>query len=140
MQVSKETKFKECAPEQTVEKLKNILKDLGIEPEEKWMDTGMEDFYTLRLTSNGSESFASNGKGTTKEYALASAYAEFMERLENDYMTHGAYEDDVWKQNGFILTPDEKVLSVEEAANSGNSFIEFFLKENSSKPRQQVFK
>lgn len=134
MQVSKETKFKECAPEQTVENLKNILKDLGIKLEEKWAETGVKDFFTLRLTFNGSEAFASNGKGTTREYALASAYAEFMERLENDYMTFGSYEDSVWKQNGFVLTPDEKTISPEEAANSGNSFIEFFVKENLSLP------
>lgn len=130
MHVSKETKFKECAPGKTIENLKSMLKDLGIEPEEEWIDTGIEDLYALRLIHNGSETFASNGKGTTKEYAMASAYAEFMERLENGYMTYGACEDDIWKQNGFIITPDEKKLSVEEVAGSGNSFIEFFINEN----------
>lgn len=137
MQASKETKYKECMPEETVDNIKKILNDIGIELEEKWTDTGLEDFYTLRVSINDSEVFASNGKGATKEYARASAYAEFMERLENDYMTAGPYDEEVWKHRDFILTPDEKLMSAEELADSGNAFVEFLLQVNADKQQKK---
>lgn len=80
MKAAVETKYKECLPEETVERIKCILQEMGIELEERWGTTGIRGFYTLRVNVPGA-SLGTNGKGASKEYARASAYAEFMERL-----------------------------------------------------------
>ena len=43
-----ERRYKEVAPEKTVERLKNLLKELGIEVEENWIDTSSVGTYSLR--------------------------------------------------------------------------------------------
>lgn len=48
--------------------------------------------FTSRVTMSGCFSnldIGTNGKGTTYEYALASGYAEFMERLQNNMLFRG---------------------------------------------------
>lgn len=137
MKVSRETKYKECAPEQTVERIKLILKEMNIGLEEHWGDTGVYGFYTLRVIVPGS-GLGANGKGATKEYARASAYAEFMERLQNDYLSLGDYDEDTWKYRGFYYTPDEKLMSAAELAESNNAFVELLLKAVAKGQRKNI--
>ena len=66
-----ERRYKEVTPEKTVEKLKEILKNLGIEIEEKWSEKSSVDTYSLRLCIKGTD-IGQNGKGMTKEFAMAS--------------------------------------------------------------------
>ena len=73
--------FKDDSPLDTVKKIKGILKSYGIETEEKWMDSGVPYCYSLRVSVYGTV-FGTNGKGVTKELALASGYGELMERLQ----------------------------------------------------------
>lgn len=75
-------KFKENHPSKTVEKIRRILADLGVNIEETWNDSGMENCWSLTLRANGRKPH-SNGKGITKELAQASAYGEFIERLQS---------------------------------------------------------
>lgn len=137
MKVSSETKYKECVPEETIERIKGILKETGIELEEQWGDTGVEGFYTLRVSVPGS-SLGSNGKGATREYAQASAYAEFMERLQNDYLSLGDYDADTWKYRGFYYIPDEKLMSAAELAESNNAFVELLLKAAAKEQQKSI--
>lgn len=127
MKPAVETKYKECLPEETVERIKSILKETGIELEEQWGTTGIKGFYTLRVNVPGA-GLGSNGKGASKEYARASAYAEFMERFQNDYLSIGDYDEDTWKYRGFYYTPDEKIMSAAELAMSGNAFVDYLIK------------
>ncbi|MGE5678578.1 MAG: YcaO-like family protein, partial [Pseudomonadota bacterium] len=122
MKAETRNKYKECPPEETVERIKKILKGIGIELEDHWGDTGMEGFYTLRVNIPGT-GIGSNGKGASREYAQASAYAEFMERLQNDYMGLGDYDEDTWRYMGFYHTPDEKLMDPAELAGSENAFV-----------------
>jgi ribosomal protein S12 methylthiotransferase accessory factor YcaO len=62
MKASRETKYKECMPGETVLRIKGILKKMGIKLEEHWGDTGIEEFHTLRVSVPGT-SLGSNGKG-----------------------------------------------------------------------------
>ena len=74
--------YKDSSPERTVEKIKEILNSYGITVVEgQWTESGIEHCYSIRLTVAGT-SFGSNGKGLTKEFALASAYGELMERMQ----------------------------------------------------------
>jgi ribosomal protein S12 methylthiotransferase accessory factor len=95
--------YKDCNVNQTVEKIKNILKEVGIEVEEEvfqfpFFQTYMP--YSTRLRCFGINDIGTNGKGTCYENASASGYAEFMERLQNKLLE---FLSD-------IPAPDEKVL------------------------------
>lgn len=74
-------KFKDCTPEATVKKIQEILNSVGVEVRETWTDSGVEHCHSLMLSTNyGSPS--ANGKGVTKALARASAYGEFIERMQ----------------------------------------------------------
>lgn len=45
-----------------------------------------------------------NGKGVTKEYALASAYAEFMERLQSNFLLKSSFLN----KEDMLIYKDEK--------------------------------
>lgn len=81
----RDAEFKDERPIKTVEKIKEILKSHGIETEESWMDSGVPYCYSLLVRIEGT-TFSTNGKGLTKEFALASGYGELMERLQLGYV------------------------------------------------------
>ncbi len=148
-------RYKEVTPEETVKKLKGLLEKLGIEVEEKWSDESSVGTYSLRVCIKGTD-IGQNGKGMTKEFAMASGYAEFFERMQN-----GIFRFRMEKPTPeipFINSPDEKYLSVEEAlgitenesiknadkssTNSlykiKNSFFENIIKQNNKEGKSQT--
>lgn len=70
---------KECNPEDTIKRIKNILSELQICTLENWVDT-VHGVFIVRVSIENTR-IGSNGKGSTKELALASAYGELIERL-----------------------------------------------------------
>ena len=79
--------YKARKPEDTIELFRQVLKEkLGITLKEDFF-VGDGEFYSCRISiySNNLEGLdiGTNGKGMTREYALASAYGEFIERLQN---------------------------------------------------------
>ena len=74
--------FKEDTPLHTVNRIKQVLDRLNITVEEEWM-VNHDKIYSLSLKSVNYP-FLSNGKGSTEDYAKASAYAEFIERLNSE--------------------------------------------------------
>ncbi len=74
-------KYKDLAPQETIKKIKNILKKLDIEVK-KSSFRSTNSLYSMRLTVPD-VGWGVNGKGTTKLFCEASAYGEFMERLQN---------------------------------------------------------
>ena len=82
---SYEGKYKACAPRETVERIRGILHDLGIETEETWFESGVGRISSVRVTVRGT-GVGQNGKGTDRDFAAASGYAEFMERLLTGYL------------------------------------------------------
>lgn len=122
-----ERRYKEVTPEETVKRLKELLKKIGIEVIEKWSDESSVGTYSLRVAIKGTD-IGQNGKGMTKEFAMASAYAEFFERFQN-----GVFRFRMEKPTAelpFSNAPDEKHLSVEETMQGNNSFFEYILQEN----------
>lgn len=77
--------YKEVSPTSTVCRIRQLLKDAGINVKVKTSSL-KKLVYSVRITVlNGRIAdldIGSNGKGLTPEYALASAYAELMERLQ----------------------------------------------------------
>lgn len=73
--------YKDARPMDTVNKIKSILADSGIETTVIWSESNVPNCYSLRVNIEGTL-VGTNGKGVTKEFALASGYGEFMERLQ----------------------------------------------------------
>ena len=76
-----DAEYKDSSPVQTVNRIKCILDDYGIETEEIWLETNVPYCYALSVVEKNT-GFRVNGKGLTREFALASGYGEFMERLQ----------------------------------------------------------
>ena len=77
--------YKEKQPEETVGQIQKILKNLEINVTEKWQKKSSIGTYALRLKIENMD-IGVNGKGINKIYAQASAYAELIERLQNDLL------------------------------------------------------
>lgn len=119
--------YKEEKPLITINKIRSILNDVGIFVTEKYIQNG--DYFTCRIEIANDNlkrfNLGTNGKGTSMEYAYASAYAEFMERLQNNVLLKNSFyfskyynkncafkkqlkiED---KELSFIFCPDEKIV------------------------------
>lgn len=122
-----ERRYKEVLPQKTVEKLKGLLKQLGIEVEEKWIDESSVGTYSLRVCVKGTN-IGQNGKGMTKEFAMASGYAEFFERFQNGMFRFRLEKPT--EELPFTYAPDEKTLSVEELMDKENSFLDNLVEAN----------
>ena len=79
--VTTDADYKDARPVDTVKRIKEILSKYGVETEERWVQSDVPNCYSLRVTIAGTK-IGTNGKGVTKEFALASGYGEFMERLQ----------------------------------------------------------
>lgn len=82
-------KFKDESPENTVARIRTILKNNHIAVIERPGDSGVKNCHSINLSIENSGLF-SNGKGVTETLALASAYAEMMERLQSGRLGDGA--------------------------------------------------
>jgi ribosomal protein S12 methylthiotransferase accessory factor len=77
----RDTEFKDASPLATVERIKSILAANGIATEEHWNESGVPYCHSIILRVSDT-AFSVNGKGLTRELALASGYGELMERLQ----------------------------------------------------------
>lgn len=109
--------YKKSNASDTIFKIKNILKKIDLTPSECFYGNPYPQIYSTRISLPTNEGgFGTNGKGRTPEYSLASAYAEFMERLQNNlYASLPRTMVMKLKENqGFYYVPDEKYIGKEE--------------------------
>ena len=123
----KEMRYKDEKPEETVRKLKEILRENKIEVEEDWTKKSSVGTYSLRLTIKDTN-IGQNGKGMTKDFALASAYAEFFERYQNGILIFR--QEKPTEELLFIYSADEKALTVQELAKGRNAFLDIIIKDD----------
>lgn len=84
--------YKAVLPEETICRVRTILNKMGIKTQERLFDIDdltcsariTLDYGNLKMFDIGT-----NGKGLNSKYALASAYGELMERLQNKMMIFG---------------------------------------------------
>lgn len=76
-----DTEFKDDSPANTVERIRRILRENDIEAEERWTDSGIPNCFSIRVNVSGT-AMGANGKGVTRELALASGYGELIERIQ----------------------------------------------------------
>ena len=98
-------KYKDATPFDTIKEVRDILYHLGIELyEDSWGDISFECF-SVRLEVDGFPGVGNNGKGISRSFALASAYGEIMERLQNKKLFNKTYGLKYHHQT----FPDEKI-------------------------------
>lgn len=125
---------KEADPLKTVEKARKILADLDIMTMEAWkdiFDPSKEEpkSFSVRVDIP-SCGVGSNGKGTTRRYALASAYGELMERLQNLILFPvERFTRESLQKEGFLYFPDEKTCTLDEIANAEDVFSKTVFKD-----------
>ncbi len=111
---------KDDSPERTIRRIKRILSGFGISLVEENLKSTSNTFTTKLFFKD--TDLGSQGKGVTKNLSRASAYGEFIERLQNMILADPFHRShDVLSAGKFRLAPDEKKLTIDE--------IKSFLKE-----------
>jgi len=112
--------YKAKEPYETVSQIRNILAEHDIFLSETSRVNEAADVASCRIWLSDEDlamgDFGTNGKGMNARYALASAYGEFMERLQN--MTiFGDYAENAFRKGltRFMAAPDEVMLTAREA-------------------------
>lgn len=85
MKIEEHTAHKDASPEKTVQRIQDILDAIGLTERDRrvqWASYA-EESYSCLLTYINYPVLRSNGKGLTPELALASAFGEYMERLQS---------------------------------------------------------
>ena len=82
---------KDLPLEQTIANMTGVLADLGIKIEIASWRNIVPNVWSLHIRDAHSPMCFTNGKGSTKESALASALGEYIERLSNNHFYAGSY-------------------------------------------------
>lgn len=111
-------KLKDAPPNDTIHRIRGILSQMDIFITEKWFES-VDGIFSVQLVSDGTR-LMTNGKGTSRQYALASGYGEFMERLQNGalYRYKVNMSDEDAKYGGFVFAPDEEEISFSDLLRS----------------------
>jgi ribosomal protein S12 methylthiotransferase accessory factor len=99
---------KDLPLEQTIANMSGILAGLGIKIEIASWRNIIPNVWSLHIRDAHSPMCFTNGKGATKESALASALGEYIERLSNNHFYAGAYWGEDLANAEFVHYPNEK--------------------------------
>src|SRR5690554_360342 len=99
---------KDLPLEATIAKLTKILADLGMKIEIASWRNIVPHVWSLHLRDAASPMCFTNGKGATKEAALASALGEFIERLNFNFFYNEQYFGEAIADSDFVHYPTEK--------------------------------
>ncbi len=119
--------YKSNEPQKTVSRIKGILKriEINTQPIDQLNPYNGISSLSIYLENIG---LTSRGKGMNEDYALASGYAEFMERIQNDASRFlGADRLNPYKKLfekfGWIFYPDEKEITKIEFEDTINEIL-----------------
>src|SRR5437763_5864751 len=99
---------KDLPLEQTIANMSGLLAGLGIKIEIASWRNIVPNVWSLHIRDAHSPMCFTNGKGATKESALASALGEYIERLSNNHFYAGAYWGEDIANAAFVHYPDER--------------------------------
>lgn len=102
------SRYKDKSPQETIAKISGIIEMLGLDLHEDWLEP-VEGIYSVHLRINGTN-IAVNGKGSERNFALASGYGELMERLQN-MLPFRINDNFIWFSHDIAnsISPDEKL-------------------------------
>jgi ribosomal protein S12 methylthiotransferase accessory factor len=99
---------KDAPLEDTISRLRNLLLDWGFDVEEaSWLNP-VPNVWSVHIRDRYCPFLFTNGKGVTKEAALASALGEFFERLNCNYFFADFFLGEQIAQSDFVHYPQEK--------------------------------
>jgi ribosomal protein S12 methylthiotransferase accessory factor len=99
---------KDLPLEQTIANMSGLLASLGIKIEIASWRNLIPNVWSLHVRDAHSPMCFTNGKGATKESALASALGEFIERLSNNHFYAGAFWGEDIAHAPFVHYPNER--------------------------------
>ena len=99
---------KDLPLEQTIANMSGLLANLGIKIEIASWRNLIPNVWSLHIRDAHSPMCFTNGKGATKESALASALGEYIERLSNNHFYAGAYWGEDIANADFVHYPNER--------------------------------
>ncbi|GGP18925.1 OsmC domain/YcaO domain-containing protein [Silvimonas iriomotensis] len=99
---------KDLPLEQTIANMSGILADLGIKIEIASWRNIVPNVWSLHIRDAHSPMCFTNGKGSTKESALASALGEYLERLNCNHFYAGSFWGEDIANAPFVHYPDER--------------------------------
>jgi ribosomal protein S12 methylthiotransferase accessory factor len=99
---------KDLPLEQTIANMSGLLANLGIKIEIASWRNLIPNVWSLHIRDAHSPMCFTNGKGATKESALASALGEYIERLSNNHFYAGAFWGEDLAKASFVHYPNER--------------------------------
>jgi ribosomal protein S12 methylthiotransferase accessory factor len=99
---------KDLPLEQTIANMSGVLANLGIKIEIASWRNIIPNVWSLHIRDAHSPMCFTNGKGSTKESALASALGEYIERLSNNHFYAGTYWGEDIANRAFVHSPNER--------------------------------
>ena len=99
---------KDLPLEQTIANMSGLLAGLGIKIEIASWRNIIPNVWSLHIRDAHSPMCFTNGKGATKESALASALGEYIERLSNNHFYAGAFWGEDIAHSDFVHYPNER--------------------------------
>lgn len=122
--------YKEDTPLNTITKIRNILSNIGtINYESSWANP-YNGVYSVHIESMFEDGcFGTNGKGRSMLFALASAYAEHIERLQNGFLmgsnsSNRLLLNKIKQETGFYYFPDERFLSEDDFRHLPQEYLD----------------
>jgi ribosomal protein S12 methylthiotransferase accessory factor len=99
---------KDLPLEQTIANMTGVLARLGIKIEIASWRNIIPNVWSLHVRDAHSPMCFTNGKGSTKESALASALGEYIERLSNNHFYAGTFWGEDIANAAFVHYPNER--------------------------------
>lgn len=99
---------KDLPLEQTIANLSGVLAALGMKIEIASWRNIVPNVWSLNIRDAHSPMCFSNGKGSSKESALASALGEFIERINCNHFYNDQFWGDEFANAAFVHYPDER--------------------------------
>ena len=133
METNLKNKYKDNTPEQTIKNIQDFFNNKGYSVEVEKLNEPVKGIWWCRINLKYNNIFltGSNGKGTSKEFALASGYSELYERycclfnsIINSKINNKKLYSICKKEKGYLFH-DEKFLSIEEAIRATPQIEDF---------------
>lgn len=99
---------KDSSLEDTITNMSAILANLGIKIEIASWRNPIPHVWSVHVRDADSPMCFTNGKGATKDAALASALGEYLERISNNYLYNDQYLGEEIANGDFVHYPSEK--------------------------------
>jgi ribosomal protein S12 methylthiotransferase accessory factor len=109
--------YKESTTKSTISTIRRILKDIDLVPSETFYGNPYPQIYSASIELPPEKGgFRTNGKGRTKNFCLASAYAEYMERMQNLLFANFSRTmmNQLKAEFGFFYDPEEICMNQDE--------------------------